>query len=146
MSALVQRASFKPQGLFFLLVIALMSMVASVPALADVHKSGSWIQKQKSIQGGWEVHKANGKTIIRMQENFQAVSGPDLKVFLSKTHISNVTGQNATEGSVLLSPLKSTNGVQEYVLPAGVNIADFKSVLVHCLSFSVLWGGADISS
>lgn len=145
MSALVQRISIAPQGLLLLVVLAVMSMVVSVPAQADVHKTGSWVQKQKSIQGGWEVHKSGGKTIIRMQENFQAAGGPDLKVFLSKKHISKVTGQNATKGSVLLSPLKSTNGVQEYVVPDGVDLADYKSVLVHCVSFSVLWGGADIS-
>jgi len=34
--------------------------------------------------------------------------------------------------------------VQEYEIPAGIDIADFASLLVHCEAYSVLWGGAAI--
>ena len=42
---------------------------------------------------------------------------------------------------MLLGALESTKGTQDYVLPEGVSLSDFDSVLVHCEQFSVLWGG-----
>jgi len=32
-----------------------------------------------------------------------------------------------------------------YIIPKDVNLSDFKSVVIHCEAFSVLWGGFDIS-
>jgi len=37
------------------------------------------------------------QTIIRFHNNFKTKKGPDLKVFLSKKSIKDVTGRNATQ-------------------------------------------------
>ena len=67
-----------------------------------------------------------------------------MKVFLSPLDISTVTGETAVNGAINLGELQKTKGAQEYILPAGVNIADYSSVLVHCEKFSILWGGAGL--
>jgi len=115
---------------------------ASVTQVAEVNlPSGDFIKKRKSIKGSWSVVHENGQTIIRFADNFKTKNGPDLKIFLSPQTIQAVNGKSATAGSVNLGVLKSTNGTQDYVLPAGVNLADFNSVLVHCEAYSILWGG-----
>ena len=83
----------------------------------------------------------DGKTIIRFSDDFKTKNGPDLKVFLSPQSVGDVTGQTALQGAVTLGRLKSNTGTQDYVVPKGVSLANFSSVLIHCEAFSVLWGG-----
>lgn len=106
--------------------------------------AGEWVEKQYGIKGSWEVIKRDGKTIIAFDNKFKTKKGPDLKIFLSNLTMDQVNGKNAVSSSVLVSPLTSNKGAQEYVLPAGVNIDDFSSVLIHCEKFSVLWGGGSL--
>ncbi len=117
---------------------------AQAETVAEVTVSGDFVKKQKSIKGSWEVIQRGDQTIIKFGDDFRAKNGPDLKVFLSPQTVSDVSGKTATNGAVLLGELTSTKGGQEYVLPADVDINDFKSVLVHCEAYSVLWGGGTL--
>ena len=85
--------------------------------------------------------KENGQTIVRFSDDFKTKNGPDLKIFLSPQSIEQVNGETAIDGAVLLGELKSKKGSQDYVVLAGVNLADFSSVLIHCEAYSILWGG-----
>jgi len=105
---------------------------------------GDFVKKKKRIKGAWQIEaRADGNYIV-FDDAFKTANGPDLKVFLSPTSISDVTGKTAVNGSVLVGVLKSNKGGQEYRIPAGVNLDDFESVLIHCEEFAVLWGGADL--
>lgn len=110
-------------------------------ASQEVLPSGNFIKKKKSLKGSWTVIQQNGQTIIRFSDDFKTKNGPDLKVFLSPQSIGSVTGDTATDGSILLGKLQSNKGGQDYVLPAGVSLPSFNSVLVHCEAYSILWGG-----
>lgn len=121
--------------------IALATPAASQSATAPTLSAGDFVKKKKSIKGDWQVVQENGQTIIRFADNFKTKNGPDLKVFLSPQSIDAVSGKTAVDGAVLLGALKSTRGGQDYIVPAGVNLANFASVLVHCEAYSVLWGG-----
>ncbi|MEO1407848.1 MAG: DM13 domain-containing protein [Pseudomonadota bacterium] len=117
--------------------------VASVAAQAPI-AGGDFVKKKKRIRGAWQIEaRADGNFIV-FNDEFRTSNGPDLKVFLSPTSISDVTGKTAVNGSVLVGVLKSNKGGQEYRIPAGVNLDDFESVLIHCEEFAVLWGGADL--
>lgn len=110
----------------------------------DETVKGNFVRKNKTLKGSYEVFERDGQTVIRFADNFKASNGPDLKVFLSPNTIETATGRNATQGSVLLDFVKSSKGAQEYIVPVGVDIASFNSVLIHCERFSVLWGGGNI--
>jgi hypothetical protein len=43
-----------------------------------------------------------------------------------------------------LGPLKGNIGDQNYVIPGDVNLADYKSVVVWCKQFGVLFSAADL--
>lgn len=124
-------------------LLAFLAIGAANAALPE-KKSGSWVQKQYEIKGGWTIEQRGDSQVITFNNKFKTKKGPDLKVFLSKQSISDVTGKTAVNDAVLVSALKNNNGEQEYVLPAGVDANDFKSLLIHCESYSVLWGGADL--
>ena len=133
-----------PAALFALVVG--FFMLTTVPTVeAGVVDSGAWTKKQYKIKGDWELDVSGDQTIIRFHNNFKTKKGPDLKVFLSKKSIKDVTGRNATQDAVLVAVLKSNKGAQEYVLPANIDINDYDSLLIHCEAFSVLWGGANFA-
>jgi hypothetical protein len=106
--------------------------------------AGDFIKKKKKLKGSYEVVQRGTKSFIVFSEDFRAANGPDLKIFLSPTSVADVTGKTAVKGSINIGELKSTKGVQEYEIPAGVNLSDYASVLVHCEEYAVLWGGSDL--
>lgn len=129
------------------------TIAVAAPAAAQVTEasattaqdfSGDFVRKSKRLQGSYEVIERDGQTIIRFSDDFRAARGPDLKVFLSPKTVADVTGKTAVDGSINLGELTKTRGGQEYVVPEGVNLADFGSLLVHCEAYAVLWGGSDL--
>lgn len=109
-----------------------------------VQAPAKFVKKSKSIRGDVSIVQRGDKQFVVFSDSFKARSGPDLKVFLSPHSVKQATGRNAIKGAVKLGELKTTKGGQEYEIPAGVNLADFGSVLVHCEAYSVLWGGAEV--
>ncbi|MEM7568578.1 MAG: DM13 domain-containing protein [Pseudomonadota bacterium] len=109
-----------------------------------VQAPAKFVKKSKSIRGDVRVEQRGDQQVIVFSDSFKARSGPDLKVFLSPQSIKSATGRNATRGAIKLGELKTTKGAQEYVVPKGVDLAAYGSVLVHCEAYSVLWGGAAI--
>ena len=57
---------------------------------------------------------------------------------------SSLSGRNALNGALKLGVLKTNKGGQEYVIPAGTDLSQFSSVIVHCEAYSVLWGGGSL--
>lgn len=143
-SSLLLAAAFVTAGAGIGFSAAIAQEPAPVAAAAAELPSGTFVRKSKRLEGNWQVIQRDGQTVIRFADDFRAANGPDLKIFLSPKDVATVTGTTAVEGSLLLGELKSTRGTQEYLVPAGVNLDDYASVLVHCEEFAVLWGGGDL--
>jgi hypothetical protein len=104
------------------------------------------------LSGGFQgagdgIHNASGKaTVLYLEdgssvlrlENFRVTNGPDLYVYLS-------TDKSASD-YVDLGRLKASSGNQNYELPAGVDLSKYDNVIIWCKSFSVYFGGAELSS
>lgn len=115
-----------------------------ITASASAYSGQSFTKKKYNINGNWRVVQEGGKTIIRFSDDFKTKKGPDLKVFLSPQSVGDVTGKTALHGAITLGVLKSNKGSQDYVLPTGVSLANFSSILIHCEAYSVLWGGGSL--
>ena len=81
----------------------------------------------------------DGKTFLRF-ENVAIQNGPDLHVYLAR----GMGGAYDGGRDLYLGALKATNGSFNYELPAGVAVADYKSVVVWCRAFTVLFTWADL--
>lgn len=112
---------------------------------SDMMAPATFQKKTYALKGSVTVEHRGDQTVLVFSDDFKTKKGPDLKVFLSKNAVSDATGSNATTDAIRLGALTSNKGAQEYVLPAGVTLSDYSSVLVHCEAFSKLWGGADIT-
>ncbi len=140
------------QAAFAALALGMTGMMTAAPVIAQsivaqqaaFATSGDFIKKSKTLKGSWSVIERDGKTFIVFADNFRAAKGPDLKIFLSPKTVSDATGKNAVDGAVNIGELKTTKGTQEYEVPAGIDLSEYGSVLVHCEAYSVLWGGGNL--
>ena len=80
------------------------------------------------------IEAAPGQYTLRF-ENFSVRNGPDLFVYLS-------TDPNGSNDGLLLGDLKGTDGAFNYDVPAGIDITQFKSAVVWCRQFAVLFAAA----
>lgn len=120
---------------------------AAAPALAEAAQSTQpFVKKRYSIKGKWSLKTVDGKPQIVFSEDFKTKGGPDLKVYLSKKSIAELESGSVTEQSTRIAVLKSNKGAQSYSLPDDISLTDYKSVVIHCEAFSVLWGGFDLPS
>lgn len=69
-------------------------------------------------------------------ENFETINGPDLYVYLAKD-------KDARE-FVNLGLIKATQGNINYAVPDGIEVHDYRYVLVWCKAFGVLFNHADL--
>lgn len=85
---------------------------------------------------------SDGKVVLRF-ENLNSANGPDLHVYLSK-QASPATTQQVMNG-LELGKLKATTGASNYELSATTDITQFKSVVIYCKSFNVVFGYANLN-
>jgi Electron transfer DM13 len=78
-----------------------------------------------------------GSNVLRL-ENFKSTNGPNVHVYLS-------TDKSASD-FVDLGRLKANNGNQNYDIPNKTNLSKYKTVLIWCKDFSVLFGSAELST
>jgi Electron transfer DM13 len=83
--------------------------------------------------------EVDGKTFVRF-ENVAIQNGPDLHVYLGR----GMGGAYDGNRDLYLGTLKATNGSFNYELPAGTPVGDYRSVVVWCRAFTVLFTWADL--
>lgn len=106
------------------------------------------------ISGSTPGHHVDGKaTIYRLEgeqpllrlEDFSATNGPDLFVVLSSS--ANPDQDGVKKNTYLqLEALKGNIGNQNYELPSDVDLSQYKSVVIWCRTFNVVFGYAPLQS
>ena len=114
---------------------------AATPAGPKILASGQ-LQRVDDLHRGTgpvTLLEVDGKTFVRF-ENVAIQNGPDLHVYLARG-----TG-GAYDGArdLYLGALKATNGSFNYELPGGTPLGDYRSVVVWCRAFTVLFTWADL--
>lgn len=95
-----------------------------------------------------ELHRGSGPVLLLSvgtthYVRFEEVviqNGPDLHVYLAR----GTGGAYDGERDLYLGTLKATNGSFNYELPADIDLAEYRSVVVWCRAFSVLFTWADL--
>jgi len=86
---------------------------------------------------------AGGLLILRFTD-FSVTNGPDLKVYLVKAADIRSSADVTASEWTSLGPLKGNIGDQNYVLPETAAAGAYRSVVVWCEQFSVLFSAADL--
>ena len=81
---------------------------------------------------------ADGKLVLRL-EDFSVTNGPDLFVYLTPD-----SNGDDIDGGLNLGDNRATDGNINYDIPAGTDIAKFKSVVIWCRQFSIKFAFATL--
>jgi len=83
----------------------------------------------------------DGSHVLRLEE-FSVTNGPDLRVLLAG-HPAPTS--SAELGDYLeLGPLKGNMGNQNYAIPANTDLSQFKSIVIYCKPFHVVFSTATL--
>ncbi len=85
------------------------------------------------------IVETEGRRFVRF-EDVAIANGPDLYVFLAR----GTGGAYDARADLNLGRLKATNGTFAYEVPANANLVEYRSVIVWCRAFSVLFTWADL--
>jgi hypothetical protein len=86
---------------------------------------------------------ADGRRILRF-EPFKVQNGPDLYVYLSGHPMPRSSAQLHEQGALEVARLKGNLGDQNYELPADLDLAQYRSVVIYCKRFSVIFSTAEL--
>lgn len=137
---------FRPERLFiktqvnetFPVVNAAGSQQPVLLARGNFH---SGAHETKGVAAIYEL--PDGKRVLRLSQ-FETSNGPDVNIYMVSAAdvMDNDTVKNA--GFVSLGSIKGTTGDQNYDLPAGLDLNQYRSVTVWCKRFSVNFGTAPL--
>lgn len=111
------------------------------PAAPMVLARGSFASIEHDTSGTVAlIAQPDGSHVLRF-EDLTTSNGPDLRVLLSP---SLSPDENYEAGSIDLGSLKGNQGNQNYEVPPGSDVAQFRSAVIWCQRFSVAFGIADL--
>ncbi|NET11203.1 MAG: DM13 domain-containing protein [Symploca sp. SIO2B6] len=118
-------------------------------ATEKILSSGTFTSGEHSTKGTVTIMDDEGIPIIQFDEDFQTSAGPDLFVILHVNKdvlaTTNPPAYSLKEGEyVAIAPLKATQGVQNYSLPAAIILENYQSVAIWCRQFNATFGTASI--
>ena len=85
----------------------------------------------------------DGQTLLRL-EDFEVTNGPDLFVYLVE-HAAPTSSSDVKAGFVNVGRLKGNKGGQNYFLSDDIDLSKYKSVVIYCRAFSVLFSPASLN-
>ncbi len=118
----------------------------ALPSEPVVLSSGSFtrIDALHGAEGSATIYTLpDGQRILRL-ENFQANNGPDLFIGLSGHPQPRSSAEVHDTGYLELARLKANQGNQNYELPSDLDLSQYKSVVIYCKAFSVVFSTAEL--
>lgn len=111
---------------------------AQVPVVLVRGELG-FIDNLHNGKGLVQVVQIGARRFVRF-ESVAITNAPDIHIYLSK----DTGGKYVEANAVYLGPLRATNGSFNYEVPASVDLAQYRSVVVWCRAFTTLMTWADL--
>lgn len=120
---------------------------ASQPALSKSETGktlaqGDFVGSDHDTKGSATLISSDGKTLLEFDQAFKTDQGPDLFVLLHQD--AEPETYNPDDYKVI-SKLQNTQGLQQYEIPADVDLAKYQSVAIWCKKFNVTFGYAPLT-
>lgn len=119
------------------------AMPPDMPAEPTALAMGSFIDIDPihGAEGSATIYQLpDGARVLRF-EDFRSKNGPDLHVYLStEAPTSTFAGLGGDE--IHLGALKGNVGNQNYEVPADVDLSQYRSVVIYCVPFRVVFSTA----
>jgi hypothetical protein len=119
------------------------SSSASVDSAPVTLARGSFRSLEHQTSGAAVLLRLSDGSVILRLENLDTSNGPDVHVTLSPV-VSTGGDRDYNNGYLDLGSLKGNKGNQNYDVPAGTDLARFRSAVIWCKRFTVGFGVAPI--
>jgi Electron transfer DM13 len=108
--------------------------------------TGNFHGQVHSTSGRASIYQVNGKDLVLRLTNFKTSNGPDVHVVLIAADDAKDNDNFLTNHieKVELGKLKGNEGDQNYEIPAGTDLAKFKTVVIYCERFNAAFGAAPL--
>ncbi len=90
--------------------------------------------------GAFEITTTNGKSQVKLGDDFSVEKGPDVYVLLSRS------AKGGQRGSVNLGKLMKFSGAQTFDVPAGTKLSGFSHLVLWCKKYNVTMATASLAS
>ena len=146
-------AAFRPEKLF-----TSSRVDEALPAAAAVAQSsatspasmptallkGAFHSNAHETKGTAAIYRqADGSQILRLAD-FRTSDGPDVHVYLVAANDVQQDDVVKQTGHIDLGSLKATQGNQNYIIPANIDLARYRAATIWCKRFSVNFGTAPL--
>lgn len=105
---------------------------------------GAFHSVAHETRGTAAVLEIDGKRILRLT-NFATSNGPDVRVYLVAAPDAADNETVTSAGFVELGKLKGNQGDQNYDVPAGLDLAQYRAVTIWCARFGVNFATAPLT-
>jgi hypothetical protein len=107
---------------------------------------GNFYEVAHTGQGQADVYLTESGSLLLNFSDFEVEDGPELHVYLaSQNPIENTEGV-ALEGAIDLGLLQNITGEQMYILPAGLDLTQYSSVVIWCEPYLVPFIAASLQA
>lgn len=122
-------------------------VVSETLAEAEIISIGSFRDADRAHKGTGQATLVGlpGGTFEVQLSAFEVTNGPDLEVWLSAHPDPASSADVADNAWVSLGQLKGNVGDQAYAVPAGTELSLYKSVVIWCEQFGVLFSPAALA-
>lgn len=121
------------------------------PPLPQMRAAGARVLKRAQIrpverrgEGTVELYQLPGGRLALRFERFNTTASSDLEVWVSRARRPSTSKAAARSRPVSKSPLKSTSGSQNYLLPRDIKRADVRSIVLWCEPLYVAYASAGL--
>jgi hypothetical protein len=110
----------------------------------ETHR-GSFVDRSHPSSGVATITTDGTRTFLRFEE-LRTDNGPDLFVYLSAGVTATSPSGELDDDFIDLGKLKGNIGSQNYEVPAGTDLAKYKTVVIWCRRFSTAFGTSDLTA
>lgn len=106
---------------------------------ASTVSSGPFEERFHSVEGSAKIIQKDGESFLVFSEDFKTFPGPSLHIILSSHNNPSNKDQVHQEPSIDLGKIQGRSGQQMYPIPKNYNPEDFKSAIIYCKPFKVIF-------
>jgi len=126
-------------------VVLALSAMALLAQSGAILATGTFHGVLHKTSGRATLYQATGGNVLRLT-HFATSNGPNLHILLLAAADAKDDENFLTENveRIDLGPLKGNEGDQNYAVPAGTDLARYKSVAIFCERFNANFGTAPL--
>lgn len=105
---------------------------------------GAFKKKSQKIKGAWALVEYQDKQVLAFHKKFDAQTDARITLVLSKQKVRKIENTPTFVEPLMIGAIEANKGDQNFVLPASINLKDYKSLVLFDEAANLVIAGFDI--